>query len=133
MQVFLTILHLSLPLLPPLPQVTTLKHQLDSEGKGEKITNASVYIVLLGCSYANQLDRAFATFEDYSAVFDIPYDLPACNALLFGCLRAKNLQVGAAMSVLSEMERLGVSMVGGDGGGGGGGGIHTCNRVHGMI
>lgn len=42
-------------------------------------------------------------------MFDLPYNVESCNALLYACLRARNLQVGAAMSVLSEMERLGVS------------------------
>jgi hypothetical protein len=69
----------------------------------------AVYLIVLGCAYANQLDRAFATFEDYGPVFGLRHDAPACNALLLACLRARSLQVGAAFSVMTEMERLSVA------------------------
>jgi hypothetical protein len=69
----------------------------------------AVYLIVLGCAYANQLDRAFATFEDYGPVFGLRHDAPACNALLLACLRSRSLQVGAAFSVMTEMERLHVA------------------------
>ena len=68
-----------------------------------------VYLIVLGCAYANQLDRAFATFEDYGPVFGLRHDAAACNALLLACLRSRSLQVGAAFSVMTEMDRLGVA------------------------
>ena len=49
---------------------------------------APVYFVVLGCAYGNQLDRAFATFEDYGPVFGLQHDTAVCNALLLACLRS---------------------------------------------
>jgi len=69
----------------------------------------AVYLIVLGCAYAKQLDRAFATFEDFGPVFGLRHDAPACNALLLACLRSRSLQVGAAFSVMTEMERLSVA------------------------
>ena len=72
------------------------------------MSGAAVYLIVLGCAYGKQLDRAFATFEDYGPVFGLQHDIQLCNALLLACLRSRSLQLGAATSVLTEMERLGV-------------------------
>jgi len=73
------------------------------------VSGSAVYLIVLGCAYANQLDRAFATFEDYQPVFGLAYDTNASNALLLACLRSRSLQVGAAISVMNEMDRLGIA------------------------
>ena len=73
------------------------------------VSAPAVYLIVLGCAYGNQLDRAFATFEDYGPVFGLTHDTAVCNALLLACLRSRSLQVGAATSVMTEMDRLGVA------------------------
>lgn len=73
------------------------------------VSASAVYLIVLGCAYGNQLDRAFATFEDYGPVFGLVHDTAVCNALLLACLRSRSLQVGAATSVMTEMDRLGVA------------------------
>ena len=73
------------------------------------VSAPAVYLIVLGCAYANQLDRGFATFEDYGPVFGLQHDTPVCNALLLACLRSRSLQVGAATSVMTEMDRLNVA------------------------
>lgn len=57
------------------------------------VGRSSLQVIMLGCAWANELDRAFATFEEYQSVFGLKHDVEACNALLFACQRAKNLQV----------------------------------------
>lgn len=95
--------------------------EVDGGGKGDAgatapIANAplpvsasAVYLIVLGCAYGNQLDRAFATFEDYGPVFGLAHDTAVCNALLMACVRSRSLQLGAATSVMTEMNRLGVA------------------------
>jgi hypothetical protein len=64
---------------------------------GESLARSpALHLILLGCAYAGQLDRAFATFEDASTVFGLSYDVHVCNALLYACIRVRNLQGGQA-------------------------------------
>lgn len=84
---------------------------VEMKERGDAVTAPMLYTVLLGCAYAGQLDRAFATFEDYQGVFGISNDLESCNALLFAIDRSsKTLSQGAAMSVLQEMMDLGIPL-----------------------
>lgn len=79
--------------------------------RGEAVVAPMLYTVLLGCAHGGQMDRAFATFEDYQGLFGISNDLESCNALLFAINRSsKTLSQGAAMSVLQEMMDLGITL-----------------------
>jgi hypothetical protein len=65
--------------------------------------------IIIASGRMGQLDRSFATFQEYKSLFGLDPDLHSYNALLMAAARSRMPKVNAMLAILQEMENAGVS------------------------
>lgn len=66
--------------------------------------------IIAACSAAQDLDRAFQTYDEVETRFKLERNIDTLNALLEGCVQTRRLSGG--QRVLEEIERLGLQVSG---------------------
>lgn len=61
-------------------------------------------VVVAGAGRMNQIDRSFATFDEYNPIFEVSHSVHSYNALLNAVRYSKNPEVISMMSILQKME-----------------------------
>ena len=62
--------------------------------------------IIAACSAANDLDRAFQTYDEIESRFGLERNIDTFNALLEGCVQTRHLRGG--LRVLQEMDNVGL-------------------------
>jgi len=63
--------------------------------------------IIMAAGHMGQIDRAFATFQEYESLFDMKYDLHSYNALLWASAKHRNARVNTLLTIIQEMEDKG--------------------------
>lgn len=66
--------------------------------------------IMAACSAAQDLDRAFQTYDEIGSRFKLERNVDTYNALLEGCVQTR--RIGGGMRVVQEMENLGIPISG---------------------
>lgn len=64
--------------------------------------------VIMAAGRMGQIDRAFATFQEYQTLFNLTPDVHAFNALLWAGASFRDANISTLLSVFQEMESAGV-------------------------
>jgi hypothetical protein len=77
------------------------------EGSAPAVPRLALNAVIMAAGRMGQPDRAYATFQEYHALFGLTCDTAAHNALLYATARSKQPSPSAMLSILQNMEDAG--------------------------
>lgn len=80
-------------------------YQLSPE---KKVPRLALHSLIGGAGRMGQIDRAFATFTEYSSLFSLEHDIRSYNALLYALARSYHPRVVSVLTILQDMESNGI-------------------------
>jgi hypothetical protein len=78
--------------------------ELQRMSTGKKVPAAALNTVISAAGRMGQIDRSFATFDEYNTIFGLEHNVHSYNSLLRAMRYHKFPQLPNCMSILQQME-----------------------------